>query len=156
MAFPFDVDVSRLLSAYVSVPLAPIDNTFDGGFMVRIEGQHAGSIQSPIHTSEPANQILAFSSICPHMGCRLEANPLAVERCPDTAALKQLVCGPCACHGTTFDLVREGLVVLGPATQNLAQLKLQLSGDGTGVIATGWQQSPEPASANWPARSGSQ
>jgi arsenite oxidase small subunit len=74
----------------------------------------------------PAQDIVAFSSICTHMGCLLE------EYKPEYNAL-----GPCPCHFSTFDLANNGMVTLGQATQNLPQVLLSIEGDdiyATGVV----------------------
>ncbi|MFQ5968795.1 MAG: arsenate reductase (azurin) small subunit [Acidimicrobiia bacterium] len=66
----------------------------------------------------PEEDIVAFSSICTHMGCPLE------EYRHD-----QKVLGPCPCHFSTFDLAHGGMVTLGQATQNLPQVLLTTDGD---------------------------
>lgn len=74
----------------------------------------------------PDEDVVAFSRICTHMGCEL------VDYRPDSGVL-----GPCPCHFTTFDLARDGQVVLGQATQNLPRVMLDVDGDdvyATGVI----------------------
>lgn len=68
--------------------------------------------------------VVAFSNICTHMGCPI-TDYNADER----------VLGPCVCHFTTFDLAKDGQVVLGQATQNLPRVLLELDGDD--IIATG-------------------
>lgn len=62
--------------------------------------------------------IVAFSNICTHMGCPV------TDYEPEHAVL-----GPCACHFTTFDLSRDGQVVLGQGRQNLPRLLLETEGD---------------------------
>lgn len=68
--------------------------------------------------------VVAFSNICTHMGCPV------TEYKPEHKVL-----GPCVCHYTTFDLAKDGQVVLGQATQNLPRLLLETDGDD--VYATG-------------------
>ncbi len=71
--------------------------------------------------------IVAFSYLCTHMGCPL------VGLYKD----EHKILGPCACHFTTFDLTKNGMVVLGQATQNLPQITLAVEGDdlyATGVM----------------------
>lgn len=78
--------------------------------------------------------VLAYLNVCTHMGCKLVHDgydqlltyrPSTSSQVGEAAA----VVGPCSCHGTTFDAMRCGMVVLGPATQNLQQLSLELSDD---------------------------
>ncbi len=68
--------------------------------------------------------LVAFSRICTHMGCVIEAYK------PEIGVL-----GPCPCHYSTFDLQKGGQVVLGQATQNLPQISLAI--EDNAVYATG-------------------
>lgn len=68
--------------------------------------------------------VVAFSNLCTHMGCPI------TDYQPEHHVL-----GPCICHFTTFDLAKDGQVVLGQATQNLPRLLLETDGDD--VFATG-------------------
>ncbi|MEL6105363.1 MAG: Rieske 2Fe-2S domain-containing protein [Planctomycetota bacterium] len=94
--------------------------------------------------------LIAFSTICTHMGCHLAQVRHEPE---DGVSTDSLTLGPCACHGTLFDLLKSGLVVLGPATQNLPQLRLMR--DDTKIYADGWvlrggaEQTP-PTEDAWP------
>lgn len=72
----------------------------------------------------PDQDIVAYSSLCTHMGCVLE------DYQPEYKAL-----GPCPCHFSTFDLANDGMVTLGQATQNLPRVLLEV--DGEDVYATG-------------------
>lgn len=62
--------------------------------------------------------VVAYSNICTHMGCPI------TEFEADHGVL-----GPCSCHFTSFDLGRDGQVVLGQATQNLPRVLLEVEGD---------------------------
>ena len=64
----------------------------------------------------PDSDIVAFSSICTHMGCPLTGQYKDEHK----------ILGPCPCHFTTFDLRHNGMVVLGQATQNLPQITLTI------------------------------
>ena len=72
----------------------------------------------------PDGDIVAYSSLCTHMGCQV------TEYRPEHRAL-----GPCPCHFSTFDLANNGMVTLGQATQNLPQVMLSIEGED--VFATG-------------------
>ena len=72
----------------------------------------------------PDGDIVAYSSLCTHMGCQV------TEYVPEHRAL-----GPCPCHFSTFDLANNGMVTLGQATQNLPQVMLSVEGED--VYATG-------------------
>lgn len=70
--------------------------------------------------------IVAFNTICPHMGGYLDASTYN----PSHSSL-----GPCPLHLTTFDLSRHGMVISGHATESLPQIVLELEGDA--IVATG-------------------
>ncbi|MFC6752806.1 arsenate reductase (azurin) small subunit [Halorubrum tibetense] len=94
----------------------PLDGS--GNFLTRLtEDADAGV--------GPEEGIVAFSNLCTHMGCAVSGN-VDAER--GTA-------GPCPCHYTSFDLSKGGLVVVGPATTDLPQVRLDVA-DGD-VFATG-------------------
>lgn len=130
---------------------------FAGSFAVRVATRVPGSIA--IDPTRPSDGFLVgFSSICTHMGCQLAGgkNSTALQYARDARTGKeQLVCGPCPCHGTSFDLLQRGLVVLGPATQNLSQLDLAIGADGQEVKAKNWLsndvQTIDPREERWPA-----
>lgn len=67
----------------------------------------------------PDNDIVAFNTICPHMGF-----PMNGTYKPD-----HQVMGPCGWHLSTYDLTRHGIIISGHATQGLPQITLELDGD---------------------------
>ena len=74
----------------------------------------------------PDQDIVAFATDCTHMGCPLIGSYNATED----------ILGPCSCHFTTFDLARRGMVVIGQATQNLAQIILDIEDDTIFAVGT--------------------
>jgi len=66
--------------------------------------------------------IVAYSSICTHLGC-------AVAWRPETKVLS------CPCHFSSFDPARGGLMVMGQATANLPQVILKVKDQD--LVATG-------------------
>lgn len=94
----------------------PLDGTTN--FLTSLDGEAWGGVG-------PGGSIVAFSDICTHMGCSVSGN----------VKPEQEVAGPCPCHFTTFDLSKNGLVVVGPATTNLPQVRLEVE-DGD-IYATG-------------------
>ena len=60
--------------------------------------------------------IVAFNSLCPHMGGTLDGQYCHQEK----------VQGPCPIHLSTFDLTRYGMTVAGHATEPLPQVVLQV------------------------------
>lgn len=82
-------------------------------------------LDTPVATGVgPDDDIVAFSSLCTHMGCVVE------DYKPEHNAL-----GPCPCHFSTFDLANNGMVTLGQATQNLPQVLLTV--EDNEIYATG-------------------
>ena len=75
----------------------------------------------------PDGDIVAFSSVCPHMGCPFDDTRYSPER---PAAL-----GPCVCHFTCFDISKGGMQVQGVSSQDLPQILLE--DDGRDVYAVG-------------------
>lgn len=87
----------------------------------------AAELGEPVEDGQgPDSSIVAFSSLCPHMGCPIEL--AAVD-----AATGRF--GPCRCHHSLFDLRRKGTMVRGRASTNLARIELEVVGDT--VYATG-------------------
>ena len=72
----------------------------------------------------PNNDIVAFSSLCTHMGC-----PVAYE-----AGTKTFKCG---CHFSIFDPENGGQMVCGQATEDLPKVLLNYDAKNDTVTATG-------------------
>ncbi len=68
----------------------------------------------------PDTDIVAFSTICPHMGCSIAGNYHSDR--PD-------ILGPCPCHFSCFDLSRQGFQIQGQATESLPQVMLEVVGE---------------------------
>jgi arsenite oxidase small subunit len=66
--------------------------------------------------------IVAYSSLCQHMGCPVGFDPAA----------KHFLCG---CHQTRYDPAREGVVIQGVSQRPLPRIALELDGDD--IVATG-------------------
>ena len=73
----------------------------------------------------PKKDIVAFSTLCPHMG-----GPVG-----NTYKAEYKALGPCPLHLTTFDLRRHGMVVCGHSVESLPQIQLEVEGDD--IYATG-------------------
>ena len=76
----------------------------------------------------PDSDVVAFNTICPHMGISLLGSYKAQHQ----------VMGPCPSHLSTYDLTRHGMIISGHATQGLPQVMLEARGDeiyATGVMA---------------------
>lgn len=66
--------------------------------------------------------IIAFSTLCQHMGC-----PLSFD-----SQSHLILCG---CHDSVYDPSRAGMAIEGPATRGLPRVALSIEGDD--VYATG-------------------
>ncbi len=108
--------------------LAELENDVPVTFDYPLEGQPNMLVKlgAPAETGiGPDQDLVAFSTICTHMGCQLE------DYIPEHKVL-----GPCPCHFTTFDLSHDGMVVLGQATQQLPRVLLDVDDEGD-VYAVG-------------------
>ena len=123
---------AAVVSVFPEVRVASLSglNTTDPvKFQYPLQGQSNVLVKlgHPVATGVgPDQDIVAFSSMCTHMGCVVERYQ------PEYNAL-----GPCPCHFSTFDLAHDGMVSLGQATQNLPQVLLDVRGNdiyATGVI----------------------
>jgi arsenite oxidase small subunit len=72
----------------------------------------------------PDNDIVAYSTMCTHMGC-----PLAFDS--DTNAFK------CVCHFTMFDAEKGGQMIIGQATEKLPRIHLSYDPQSGRITATG-------------------
>ena len=80
-----------------------------------------------LHGIGPNQDIVAFSTLCTHMGGSLRGRYRH-----DTQSI-----GPCPFHFSAFDLAKGGIPVHASATQNLPQIVLRADGDtiyAVGVI----------------------
>ena len=121
-----------------------------GGFVVFSSSQRPGA-----HPHPGGGFLLGFSNRCTHMGCSLLRERSASEGEFDTFQTsgsgddEAIVVGPCPCHGTSFDLTKGGLVILGPATANLPPMKLDDGSNGE-IVASGWaDDDPDPFGEDW-------
>ncbi len=64
----------------------------------------------------PDKDVVAFNYLCSHMGCPLNG----------TYRHDYSMLGPCPCHFSRFDLSKNGLLILGQATQSLPQIVLEV------------------------------
>lgn len=70
------------------------------------------------HGVGPNEAIVAFSRICPHMGCPIERVVVADAQL-----------GPCGCHYSAFDLAFAGRQLQGQSTEDLPQVLLETDDD---------------------------
>jgi ubiquinol-cytochrome c reductase iron-sulfur subunit len=106
--------------------------------VIRVE---AGMLDLPEGRGDWAPEgFMAFSRICPHAQCAVGIfrYPLDPENSPGPALV-------CPCHYSTFDVVRGGKVIFGPASRDLPQLPLRFEDDQ--LVAAG--DLSEAAGASW-------
>lgn len=96
----------------------PDDGSNSGSVLLKLGVPAGGGIGS-------AGDVIAFNTLCPHMGGPMAGIYQAAEQ----------VMGPCAFHQSTFDLTRHGIIISGHATESLPQVLLELEGDNIYAVA---------------------
>ena len=145
----FSSGQTQALTTYPQVKVANLSDLQAGkpmAFDYPLKGQSSYLIKlgSPaIDGVGSAGDVVAFSTICVHMGCPL------VGRYQDA----HKVLGPCPCHLSTYDLSLGGMPVTGAATENLPQIELSVdsSGDifaqGVWGVIYGFESNLQPGTA---------
>ena len=106
--------------------------------VIRLE---PASLELPDGREDWAPQgILAFSKICPHAGCAVSL--YRTPRHPEFEPGPALVC---PCHYSTFDPVRGGELVFGPAGRALPQLPLAFGSRGELIAAGPFEDAVGPS-----------
>ncbi len=86
----------------------------------------------PTSKSMSVDGVVAFSAICTHQGCELNAWD------PSTDVLR------CFCHGSEFLPEKSGQVAHGPAVKQLPMLPLQKGDGGKLMVSDGFTAQPGP------------
>ena len=73
----------------------------------------------------PDGDVVAFNYLCSHMGCPLNGQYRHEYK----------MLGLCPCYYSRFDLSKNGVMVLGQATQSLPQILLEVQGDEVFAVA---------------------
>ena len=107
LAFPFD-------PAQKLVKGGEVKNTIA---LVRVKPE---SLSSELE-SRAANGVVAYSAVCPHLGCTVATLLEGALYCP--------------CHNSKFDPVTGAKVIAGPSPRPLALLPLKLEGTHLAVAA---------------------
>lgn len=110
------------LNAYPRVQVASVGDLSTGDveqFAYPLQGQ--SNFITKLGTESiggvgPENDIVAFSNKCTHAGCSVGGQVSPDDR----------MAGPCPCHFTSFDISKGGLVVVGQATTDLPQVRLEV------------------------------
>jgi ubiquinol-cytochrome c reductase iron-sulfur subunit len=92
-----------------------------------------GELQKPTVLNWTVDGIVAYSKICPHLGC-----PAALYEQTTHHIL-------CPCHQSTFDAARGAQVIFGPATRSLPQLPLTTNAQGYLVAQSDYHEPVGPS-----------
>jgi len=85
----------------------------------------------------PAEDIVAFSQICQHLGCIYGyVGPGGSPSCDKSYSASGPV-GYCCCHGSVYDLVNGAKVIAGPAPRPQPQVVLQYDSPSGDIYAVG-------------------
>ena len=128
----FSSGQTQVLTTYPQVQVAHISDLQPGkpiAFDYPLNGQSSYLIKlgkPAIDGVGSAGDVVAFSTICVHMGCPLVGHYQDAHK----------VLGPCPCHLSTYDLSLGGMPVTGAATENLPQIELSVDGSGN-IFAKG-------------------
>lgn len=115
--------IGRLSELAVDTPITflyPFNDIYSVNLLVKLGVPASGGVG-------PKQDVVAFNTLCPHMGGLLASKYNAEHK----------VLGACPLHLSTFDLRRHGMVVAGHSTQSLPQIILEVKGDdiyATGII----------------------
>ena len=110
-------DVAALNALPVGQPVDfPFSESYEDGFMRGETVRHVWLVR------KSASEVLAFSSICPHLGCRFDWEARTSEfKCP--------------CHASAYTI--DGQVVAGPAPRPLDSLPVEVR---QSRVFVKWQQ----------------
>jgi ubiquinol-cytochrome c reductase iron-sulfur subunit len=92
-----------------------------------------GILGAPTVMNWTVDNIVAYSKICPHLGC-----PAALYEQTTHHIL-------CPCHQSTFDAAHGARVVFGPASRPLPQLPLMLNAEGYLVAQSDYHEPVGPS-----------
>jgi ubiquinol-cytochrome c reductase iron-sulfur subunit len=92
-----------------------------------------GELKPPTVMNWTVDNIVAYSKICPHLGC-----PAALYEQTTHHIL-------CPCHQSTFDAARGAKVLFGPASRPLPQLPLMLDAQGFLVAQSDYHEPVGPS-----------
>jgi arsenite oxidase small subunit len=129
MQFP-RVKVAQLNDLTIDQPIAfnyPLDN--EPNILVKLGTKADGGIG-------PDGDIVAFSSICQHLGCIYGfQSPGSSPACNPSYKADRPV-GYCCCHGSVYDFVNKANVIAGPSQRPQPQVLLEVDSSGN-IFATG-------------------
>jgi len=124
------VKVAQLSDLTVGVPVSfnyPLDD--EPNILVKLGEAADGGVG-------PDGDIVAFSSICQHLGCIYGFQNTGTSPACNTSYTADRPVGYCCCHGTVYDLLHGANVISGPSPRPQPQVTLEVDDSGN-IFATG-------------------
>ena len=124
------VRIAQLSDLSVGNPVSfnyPLDN--EPNILVKLGVPAEGGVG-------PDNDIVAFSSICQHLGCIYGFQDTGSSPSCNPSYRADRPVGYCCCHGTVYDLQHSASVNSGPSPRPQPQVKLEIDASGN-IFATG-------------------
>jgi arsenite oxidase small subunit len=85
----------------------------------------------------PDGDIVAFSTICQHLGCPYSFVPPGASPVCNASYKATFPMGYCCCHGSQYDFVHGGKVIGGPAPRPVPMVQLQFDAATGNINAVG-------------------
>lgn len=85
----------------------------------------------------PNGDIVAFSSICQHLGCQYSFIPPGSSPVCNSSYKAKIPEGYCCCHGSQYDFVHGAKVIGGPAPRPVPMVQLQVDATTGDISAVG-------------------
>ena len=129
MQFP-RVKVAELSDLMIDQPISfnyPLDN--EPNILVKLGTKADGGVG-------PKGDIVAFSSICQHLGCIYGFQAAGSSPSCNPSYKADRPVGYCCCHGSVYDFLNEANVIAGPSQRPQPQVLLEVDSSGN-IFATG-------------------
>jgi len=124
------VKVAQLSDLQVGQPIVfnyPLDD--EPNILVKLGVKAVGGIGDD-------GDIVAFSSICQHLGCIYGFQTPGSSPACNTSYKADRPVGYCCCHGSVYDFTNAANVISGPAPRPQPQVKLEIDSSGN-IYAVG-------------------
>jgi arsenite oxidase small subunit len=124
------VKVAQLSDLQVGQPIAfnyPLDT--EPNILVKLGMKAQGGIG-------PEGDIVAFSSICQHLGCVYGFQTTGSSPACNSSYKADRPVGYCCCHGSVYDFTNAASVISGPSPRPQPQVKLEIDSSGN-IYAVG-------------------
>ena len=124
------VKIAQLNDLTIGQPVVfnyPLDN--EPNILVKLGTKANGGVG-------PEEDIVAFSSICQHLGCIYGFQAQGTSPACNPSYKADRPVGYCCCHGSVYDFVNKADVISGPSPRPEPQVLLEVDSSGN-VFATG-------------------